>query len=49
MSRQIVTLDSLTLRMLRVVGDGNVSLGVRRSAAIAYDRYQRTPERQPPR
>lgn len=47
MARQIVTLDALSLRKLKVIGEGNLSLGVRRAADVAYDRYQRTPDNQP--
>lgn len=35
-----VTVHALALRQLRVLGDGNLSLGVRRAAEVAYDRYQ---------
>lgn len=35
-------LDDLTKRMLSVLGDGNLSLGARRAARTAYDRYQAT-------
>lgn len=38
-----VSLDAETLELLRVVGAGNVSLGVRKAARIAYDRYQKEP------
>ena len=40
--RITVTLDALTVRRLRVLGDGNVSQGVRVAARAAYDRYQRS-------
>lgn len=38
-----VSLDTRTLEMLAVLGDGNVSRGIRAAARVAYDRYQRTP------
>lgn len=38
--RQIVMIDSLTRRMLSVLGEGNLSAGVRKAARVAYDRYQ---------
>lgn len=37
-----VTLDEMTLRMLRVLGDGNLSRGIRDAARVAYARYQKT-------
>lgn len=39
--RTSVTIDDLTKRKLVVLGDGNMSLGIRRAADFAYDRYQR--------
>lgn len=33
-------LDDMTKRMLVVLGGGNMSLGARRAARVAYDRYQ---------
>lgn len=36
-----VSLDELTVRMLKVVGDGNLSRGIRIAAEIAYQRYQK--------
>ena len=36
-----VTLDSMSRRRLVVVGDGNLSLGIRRAAVIAYDKLQK--------
>lgn len=47
MSKKVVTLDSITLRKLKVLGDGNVSAGVRHSADVAYARYQATKEKAP--
>lgn len=38
-----VTLDERTLEFLNVLGEGNVSKGIRLAARVAYDRYQRTP------
>lgn len=40
MSRHVVSLDSLSLRKLKVLGDGNLSMGVRKAADDAYDKYQ---------
>jgi len=42
MRRTEISVDEMTLRLLRVLGDGNVSKGVREAARVAYDRYQRT-------
>lgn len=42
MVRTEVSVDPMTLRLLRVLGDGNVSKGVREAARVAYDRYQRS-------
>lgn len=36
-----ITIDELTIRKLRVVGLDNVSRGVRESAALAYEIYQK--------
>ena len=36
--------DDTTWDRLRVVGDGNVSHGVRLAAAREYQRYQATPD-----
>ena len=38
-----VTVDEKTLVLLRVLGGGNLSRGVRRAARAAYDAYQREP------
>jgi hypothetical protein len=38
-----VTLDARTLELLAVVGGGNVSKGIRHSARLAYEQYQREP------
>jgi len=35
------TLDARTMELLAVIGENNLSRGVRRSAEIAYDEYQR--------
>lgn len=37
-----VTVDAKTLEFLQILGDGNLSKGVRNAARVAYDRYQRT-------
>lgn len=42
MTHKTITLDSMSLRKLLVLGDGEVSRGVRVAAEIAFDRYQRT-------
>lgn len=42
LKRATVLIDDLTIEMLRVVGDGNLSEGVRRAARTAYDLYQAT-------
>lgn len=36
-----VTLDELTVRKLRVLGKGNVSKGIRASADLAFEAYQK--------
>lgn len=36
-----VSLDELTVRRLRVVGDGNLSRGIRIAAELAYEKFQR--------
>ena len=41
MKRMCVTLDTRTIRLLIVLGDGNLSLGIRAAADVAYDEYQR--------
>lgn len=43
MKRVQVSLDIRTLDLLQVLGDGNVSKGIRHAARVAYDRYQRSP------
>jgi hypothetical protein len=35
-----LTIGESTIRMLRVLGNGNLSEGARRAARVAYDRYQ---------
>jgi hypothetical protein len=40
-SRRSLMLDDRTMRILEVLGDGNVSRGARRAASTAYDLYQR--------
>jgi hypothetical protein len=41
MERKVVTLDEISLRKLKVLGDGNISQGVRRAAEVAYAKYQK--------
>lgn len=41
LERTTLTLDSVTRRRLRVLGDGNESAGARVAARVAFDRYQR--------
>lgn len=41
MTRHVVTVDEMTLRKLKVLGDGNVSLGVRVAANAAFEKYQK--------
>lgn len=36
-----VSLDELTVRRLRVVGDGNLSRGIRIAAELGYEKFQR--------
>ncbi len=36
-----VSLDEMTVRKLKVVGDGNLSRGIRVAADLAFERYQR--------
>ncbi len=38
-----VSLDDRTLELLKVLGNGNVSAGIRHAARVAYDKYQRQP------
>jgi hypothetical protein len=38
--RKALTLDDRTVRLLAVLGDGNLSKGVRVAADVAYSRYQ---------
>ena len=40
MTRVCVTLDERTLRLLKVLGDENISQGVRVAADVAYDAWQ---------
>jgi hypothetical protein len=42
MRRTEVTIDDKTRRLLLVLGNGNLSLGVREAASVAYERYQRS-------
>lgn len=43
MARYNVSLDERTLEKLRVVGEGNVSRGIRAAADLAYKHYQESP------
>lgn len=36
-----LSLDARTVDLLKVLGDGNTSRGVREAARVAYERYQR--------
>jgi hypothetical protein len=38
-----LTLDDRTVKLLKVLGDGNASKGARISAEIAYERYLKSP------
>lgn len=42
--RLIFTVDEMTLRKLKALGDGNRSKGLREAARIAYDKYQAMPD-----
>jgi hypothetical protein len=42
LDRVTLTLDALTRRRLKVLGDGNESAGARVAARVAYERYQRS-------
>jgi hypothetical protein len=44
MVKKVVTLDEMTLRKLRVLGEGNVSAGVRKAADVAFKKYQSSPD-----
>jgi hypothetical protein len=35
------TVDEMTMRKLKVLGNGNASKGVREAARVAYEAYQR--------
>lgn len=39
-----VTIDDMTRRRLLVLGRGNLSEGIRAAAAVAYHRYQVSPD-----
>lgn len=41
LQRKVITVDTMTLRKLKVIGNGNISKAVRMATAIAYARYQR--------
>lgn len=43
MTRVNVSLDERTMELLKVVGEGNLSRGIRRAARVAYERYQNEP------
>lgn len=40
--KHTVTLDAMTVRKAKVLGDGNLSLGLRKGIGVAYARYQAT-------
>lgn len=40
MKRRLVHLNDMEDRMARVLGDGNLSAGIRKAIRVAYDRYQ---------
>lgn len=44
MQRKLVTVDALTVDLAKVLGEGNLSKGIRDAVLVAYDRYQRTPD-----
>lgn len=41
MDRKALTLDPMTLRKLKVLGNGNLSAGARIAADVAYEQYQK--------
>ena len=41
MTKANLSLDAMTLRKLRALGDGNVSAGVRLAARVAYELFQK--------
>lgn len=43
MTRVNVSLDERTMELLKVVGEGNLSRGIRLAARVAYERYQNEP------
>jgi hypothetical protein len=42
LERANLSLDAMTLRKLKVMGDGNASKGARYAARIAYERFLNT-------
>lgn len=42
--RREVTLDELSVTMLKVVGKGNLSRGIRHAARVAFAQYQAEPD-----
>lgn len=36
-----ITLDEMTVRKLKTLGEGNLSRGVRAAADVAYEKYQK--------
>lgn len=42
MKHHTVSLDERTVELLKVVGGGNLSRGIRHAARVAYEEYQRT-------
>ena len=43
MARHNVSLDERTVELLKVVGEGNISRGIRLAAEVAYKQYQDAP------
>lgn len=41
MKRTVVSLDEMTIRKLKVLGENNISRGVRRATDTAYERFQK--------
>jgi len=46
LKRTQITIDTLTRRKLMVLGEGNLSAGIRAAADKAYDRWQSEPEKE---
>lgn len=43
MARHNVSLDERTVELLKVVGEDNISRGIRLAAEVAYKQYQDAP------